>query len=146
MYAPQHKAPLWRAVTPDGNPISKQRRRSAAPIPITFALEAGKRRRSVASKECRMAAEPPLEEIRLGALVSRRSQLPLSPPLSAPGVLPACERGHDGGRGAALLRQQVEGVPAERELLGVEARVLVVGRDPRQHLLVAQRATAVLAF
>ncbi|MBV7700970.1 HEAT repeat domain-containing protein [Streptomyces sp. TRM70350] len=35
-----------------------------------------------------MAAELPLEEIRLGALVSRRSQLPLSPPLSAPETLP----------------------------------------------------------
>ncbi|MFJ5688104.1 hypothetical protein [Streptomyces sp. NPDC093099] len=35
-----------------------------------------------------MAAESPLEEIRIGALVSRRSQLPLSPPLSAPETLP----------------------------------------------------------
>ncbi|MEU8350619.1 hypothetical protein [Streptomyces sp. NPDC048845] len=35
-----------------------------------------------------MAAEVPLEEIRLGALVSRRSELPLSPPLPAPEVLP----------------------------------------------------------
>jgi hypothetical protein len=35
-----------------------------------------------------MAAELPLEEIRLGALVSRRSELPLSPPLPAPEVLP----------------------------------------------------------
>ncbi|MGW2938135.1 HEAT repeat domain-containing protein [Streptomyces sp. NPDC001156] len=35
-----------------------------------------------------MATELPLEEIRLSALVSRRSQLPLSPPLSAPEALP----------------------------------------------------------
>ncbi|MCX4580733.1 hypothetical protein OHB41_48000 [Streptomyces sp. NBC_01571] len=35
-----------------------------------------------------MAAELPLKDIRLGALVSRRSQLFLTPPLSAPEVLP----------------------------------------------------------
>ncbi|MFE5844245.1 hypothetical protein ACFQ7N_21730 [Streptomyces niveus] len=35
-----------------------------------------------------MVAELPLEEVRLSALVSRRSQLPLRPPLSAPEALP----------------------------------------------------------
>ncbi|MFC9643597.1 hypothetical protein ACFTZF_34405 [Streptomyces mirabilis] len=35
-----------------------------------------------------MAARLPAEEIRLGALVSRRSELPLTPPLSAPDALP----------------------------------------------------------
>ncbi|WP_145503577.1 HEAT repeat domain-containing protein [Streptomyces sp. CFMR 7] len=35
-----------------------------------------------------MVAELPLQELRLSALVSRRSQLPLAPPLSAPAALP----------------------------------------------------------
>jgi hypothetical protein len=35
-----------------------------------------------------MAVRLPAEEIRLGALVSRRSELPLTPPLSAPDALP----------------------------------------------------------
>ncbi len=54
--------------------------------------------------------------------------------------------GDDGGGGTALLRQQVEGVGAERELLGVEPRVPVVGVTQARTFSSRRALTAVRAF